>query len=41
MRDLDDPTFTRKHHVENGVLVLEDEKPNAGPYSSKTENLVG
>jgi hypothetical protein len=30
MRDLDDPTFTRKHHVdENGVLVLEadDEMP--------------
>ncbi|HBT77629.1 MAG TPA: hypothetical protein DEB39_12070 [Planctomycetaceae bacterium] len=34
MRDLDDPTFTRKHHVRNGVLVLEadDEQPkHLGP----------
>ena len=35
MRDLDDPTFTRKHHVKDGVLVLEaeaDEKPkHLGP----------
>ena len=34
MCDLDDPTFTRKHHVKNGVLVLEadDEKPkHLGP----------
>ena len=34
MRDLDDPTFSRKHHVtKNGVLVLEpDDKPkHLGP----------
>ena len=35
MRDLDDPTFTRKHHVKDGVLILEadgDEKPkHLGP----------
>lgn len=23
MKDLDDPTFTRKHHLKNGVLILE------------------
>ncbi len=33
MSNLDDPTFTRKHHVdESGVLVLEDETPkHLGP----------
>ena len=33
MRDLDDPTFTRKHHVKDGVLVVEaDEQPkHLGP----------
>ena len=37
MRDLDDPTFSRKHHVdENGVLVLETDD-TATENETKTE----
>ncbi len=42
MRDLDDPTFTRKHHVdENGVLILEAEGDEENTESKKERGKGG
>ena len=42
MRDLDDPTFTRKHHVdENGVLVLESEGDEENTDTKKERGKGG
>jgi hypothetical protein len=42
MRDLDDPTFTRKHHVdENGVLVLDAEDDETDNETKKERGKGG